>query len=169
MKKCYFTKKNRIIRYFCLFCATVCSCIMLGISYAFWHEAFVACMLLLVFGVIVLLDGVLFDVYFTREYELTEQGILIRYAKSITKLYRWENISQICICSIHRSANGATWDEVLWCTIGKIKKGPPHPSRSWNSTEYSLLHFRTVLTMEYTPERLDEFRKFYIDEIADYR
>lgn len=169
MKKCYFTKKNRIIRNVCLFCAIACSCIMLVISYAFWHEAFEECMFLLAFGVIVLLYGVLFDVYFTREYKLTKQGIQIRYAKRITKLYLWENISQICICSIHRSANGATWDEVIWCTVGNIKNGPPHPSRNWNSMEYSLVHFKSVLTMEFSPERFDEFKMFYIDEIVDYR
>lgn len=142
---------------------------MLVISFVFWYDAPTACVFLLIFGVILLLYGLLFDVYFTREYELTRQGILVRYAKRVTKLYLWENISQICICSIHRSANGATWDDVLWCTVGRIKKGPPHPSRIWNSTEYSLVHFKSVLTMEFTPERLDEFNMFFTDEIMDYR
>lgn len=172
MEKCYFSQKNIHLRYFCLIGTIVCSSTMFAICFANWNkdtDARSMLAILFALGCVVLLYGLFLDIYFSREYELTEHGILIRYAKCISRFYSWDSINQICVCIIHRSANGVTWDEVIWCTSGNITKGPPHSARHWNSTEYGLLHINSVLTMEYSSERLAQFHKYAPINIEDYR
>lgn len=172
MEKCYNSKEYTRIRAFCLIGSIVLSIFMSGFGVASWiidSESVGIRWIFFVSGILLLFYGLTLDLHISREYEITEQGILIRYWKRHTRFYPWDRIEQVCLCSIHRGGNGVTWDEVIWCTAGKIKKGPPHPSRRWNWTEYELRYFSSVLTMEYSPERLAEFEKYAPCHIEDYR
>lgn len=176
MQKCYSSKKNTIIRRFCLITSILLSIFLMGLGVSTWFlepkpmpDVVAIRWILFALGSLILFYGFLLELQFSREYEICEQGILIRYITGRTRVYPWASINQICLCTIHVSGTGATWDEVIWCTAGKIKKGPPHPSRRWNDTEYGLRYFSSVLTMEYSPERLAEFEKYAPCHIEDYR
>ena len=172
MEKCYFSAKHktgRVINYVAaLFVSVVCLSLSayLAITTA---NSIIHAGLLLCIGLLMLLFGILFDLYMSREYALSEAGITIRYARRKTVFFPWSRISRICICVIHRGKIEGVEDEVIWCTVGEIKKGPPNMARRWNEAEYGFLHFHRVLTMEYTPERLTDFRKYANREIPDYR
>ncbi len=119
---------------------------------------------------ILILCGIIGPVEGTREYELSEQGITIQYLEKYKRFYSWDSIRQICICRVFRTNDAIPGELVIWCTAGKIRKEPPKGNRiSWNREEYILTHFRSVLLMEYSPERLEEFKRYSKREIPDYR
>lgn len=117
-----------------------------------------------------ILHGIIGPVELTREYELSDQGITIQYLGRFRRLYSWDSIRKICICTVFRTSDRLPGTLVIWCTLGKIHKEPPKGNRiSWNQPEYTLMHFRSVLLVEYSPERLEEFQKYSKREIPDYR
>lgn len=123
------------------------------------------------FGLFILIfHGIIGPVEATREYELSDQGITIQYLGRYRRFYSWSSIRKICVCTLFRTSDRLPGELVIWCTTGKIRKEPPRGNRtSWNTQEYILMHFRSVLTMTYTPERLEEFKKYSKREIPDYR
>lgn len=172
MKKCYYSQKNTVLRYTILFLSVIESIVLIALGLILWEQSInvvLLCCILIAFGLLINLYGVFHFLILNRGYELNSQGISIQYTKKKKLFYPWDEITQVCICEIHRSANGATKDIVIWCTIGSIVNGPPDPSRRWNSSEYELSHFRSVLTVEFSPDRLIEFKKFVKGNISDYR
>lgn len=172
MEKCYFSQKNKVLRYTILFLAVIESSVLVTLGLILWEKSIdiaVLCCILIALGLSINFYGIFRFLILNRGYELNGQGISIQYTKRKKAFYSWDEITQVCICEIHRSANGATSDVVIWCTAGTIINGPPDPARRWNSSEYELSHFRSVLTMEYSPDRLVEFKKFVRGNISDYR
>ena len=172
MDKCYGSqkhKKERIINYVFTFLVSITLCVIGTVVAISTPESDKHACILLCLGLLILLYGILFDLFMSREYELSENGIYIRYAKMKTVFFPWTCISQICICVIHQGKVEGVKDDVIWCTVGKIKKGPPNMARRWNEAEYGFIHFHSVLTMEYTPERLADFKKYSNRDIPDYR
>lgn len=170
--KCYFSKKHRRERIIHIVVMLLCSIILWGISIvpmiskprSLGLAAILAC-----FGWAIFLYGIFFDMYMSREYVLSEDGITIRYAKRKFVFYPWVDVGKICVCVIHQGKIEGVKDDVIWCTVGKIQKEPPNLSHRWNIAEYGMIHFRDVLTMEYTSERLADFKKYSNRDIADYR
>lgn len=172
MERCYYSQKNTVLRYTLLLLAVIESVVLIALGIVFWRNALntiVLCCVLIVLGLLVLIYGVFHFLILNRGYEINVHGIWVQYTQKIRTFYPWNDIAQICICEVHRSANGATKDVVIWCTLGSIVNGPPDPGRCWNSSEYELSHFRTVLIVEYSPERLSEFERLFNGDIADYR
>lgn len=173
MKKCYASKKNTIIRYSKLILGICFGLFLMAVALILWddtdREMMALCGLSFFLGVLSVVYYPCFDILFFREYSLSDEGITIQYAGRKQVLQPWNKVSQICRCEIHRASNGGIWDDVIWVTFGHIKNGPPDDKRRWNNPEYGLLHFRSVLTLEYTPERFAEFQRYAPCEILDYR
>lgn len=171
MQKCYFSEKHTRERWIGIICSLFVSITLIGfgIYTALATEDGILFCILLFLGLFFILYGTLYDLYVSREYALSENGITIRYAKRKIVYFPWKCISQICICVIHKGKIEGVKDDVIWCTVGKIKKGPPNMARRWNEAEYGFIHFHSVLTIEYTPERLAEFKKYSNQDIPDYR
>lgn len=176
MKKCYFSRSHTIFGR-----ATLIVCSALGVGLialicAAWneigtiHERILFCVIFGT-GLLCIFYAVTYFLFSSREYALSEQGITIRYAGRRSVFYSWSCIRLICVCTVNRSSViEGKGERVIWCTAGKIRKAPPDPvSRRWNTEEYLYLHYRSILTMEYSPERLEEFRKYSGREIPDYR
>ncbi len=169
MKKCYYSKKYVMLHRFLYGLVFVCSGTLITLGIWLYSEAPVESCITIFIGLAFILYGVLSIVCFDRDYELTEEGIIVQYAKRKKVFYSWECINQICICKIFCSGNHAFETPVIWCTAGNIKHAPPDPKRRWDDSEYLFFHFRSILTMEYTPERLAEFQKYARIEIQDFR
>lgn len=171
MQKCYFSEKPAEGRWIGIICSLFVSITLtgFGVFTSLTTEDGILSCILIFLGIFFMLYGILYDLYMSREYELSENGITIRYAKRKTVFFPWKCISQICICRIHQGKVESVRDDVIWCTVGKIKKGPSNMARRWNEAEYGFIHFHSVLTMEYTPERLADFKKYSNRDIPDYR
>lgn len=171
MEKCYFSPKHTKERWIGIICSLFVSITLtgFGVFTSLTTEDGILSYILIFLGVFFMLYGILYDLYMFREYELSENGITIRYAKRKTVFFPWKCISQICICRIHQGKVESVRDDVIWCSVGKIKNGPPNMARRWNEAEYGFIHFHSVLTMEYTPERLADFKKYSNRDIPDYR
>ena len=117
---------------------------------------------LLVLGVLIGLYGILSDLIATREYAIDARGITLRYWKRKTVFYPWSSVSQICVLAYQA---GSARGDVIRCIIGK----PPKDSRKILRSPSPFFRFRSVLTMEYTPERLEAFRLCSGRNIPDYR
>lgn len=116
------------------------------------------------FGLGFFVYEMLYAIWLAREYELTEKGIVIRYLKRKEVLYPWQSIAQICIWYTGR---GQSWEHVIWCSVGNPKRLPPNMRRK--DSDYAFRHCGSVIYVEFTAERLEAFRKYYHEEIPDYR
>lgn len=111
----------------------------------------------------------------TREYQLTAQGITIRYLHRFTVFYQWDNFSSIHICHLHYAPkNSALYDTAIRCVVGIEKKGPfSHPSRKrigqWQEFDYTRSHYKKVLVIEYSETRWTEFVQSCPCTIRDIR
>lgn len=171
MQKCYFSEKHTRERWTCIIFSLFVSITLIGfgIYTAPATESGILSGILFFSGLLFIVYGILYDLYMSREYALSENGITIRYGKRKIVHFPWKYISQICICVIHQGKIEGVKDDVIWCTVGTIKKGPPNMARRWNEAEYGFIHFHSVLTMEYTPERLANFKRYSNRDIPDYR
>ena len=102
---------------------------------------------LLALGVLIGLYGIFSDLIGTREYGIDARGITLRYWKRKTVFYPWSSVSRIYVAEYHA---GSARGDVIRCIIGKPSKNPRKILRSPSV----FFRFRSVLTMEYTPERL---------------
>lgn len=125
MDKCYFSQKHvteRIVNIVATLFCCITMWIFCFVSATSTPRSLKLSMLLGCLGLAVLFWGVFFDLYMSREYALSENGIVIRYAKKKLVLYPWTSISQICICVIHQGKIEGAKDDVIWCIVGQIKK-----------------------------------------------
>lgn len=173
MNRCYCSKENNNARIFNLVLGIPCAFALVAAGFVLWDasdaQMMVLCIGAVMIGIMAIVNFVLFDILYFREYDVSEYGITIRYFGRKEVLHRWDKVTQICRCIIHRSGTGATQDDVIWITFGQIKNGPPHEKYRWRTISYGLRHFRTVLTLEYTPERLNEIKNYTTLDISDYR
>ena len=87
MDKCYVSqkhKKERIINYAFTLLDSITLCVLGAVVAISTPESDKHVCILLCLGLLILLYGMLFDLYMSREYELSENGIYIRYAKKKT-------------------------------------------------------------------------------------
>ena len=106
-----------------------------------------------------------------RSYVINECGITIGYGfgKKIKRFYPWNAVTSICLCSLQLGTPPSSYKNVIWCTFGEKFHDPRKLKTSWSFGRVLDTHFRQILTIEYTPERLEGFRLFYDKEIPDYR
>lgn len=172
MEKCYFSKKYRMERWINLIGYLFLSLILAGLAAAVFSKepgnpAAVA--MLLVPALVLFVYGALFVLFLFREYAIDENGITIQYVKRFRVFYPWDSIRKICLCEVHQGKVDSVKSDVIWCSVGEKRKEPPIMPRIYHEIEYEFFHFRTILTMEYTPERLAAFQNFCHREIPDYR
>lgn len=170
MVRCYFSKKHQWGRSITALFAIFDAGVLAGLGgYFLWTEADLNVRMLaggvLGLGLMIGLFGIVNDLVLTREYAIDPNGITLRYAGRKRVFHPWSQVSQICVCVIHPGKLECVRDEVIWCNLGKARRLPPR-RKNW---EYEVFHFRSVLTVEFTPERLEAFRLCSGRDIPDYR
>ena len=118
----------------------------------------------ILFGFAYTTNGVLSLIWSLREYDLNERGIEIRYLKRKVILYPWQSITKICVWK-HNSSG--MYHEYIWCAVGNPKRWYPQ-LRNPNSL-YEMLHWRTIISVEFSQERLDAFKQYFHGTVQDYR
>lgn len=119
---------------------------------------------LLLLGASFCILTILHDIFLSREYKLSPQGIEIRYIKRIVVQYPWQSVSSIIACDMnHAAKDSSVFDYVLRIAIGDEKYGPNNNNGNkdftlagyerWRTHGYSIMHFKTVIILDYTPER----------------
>lgn len=180
MKDCYYSRKNRVLRFFFIVTGVLFGggFITLGLftilSYGLEDNMVALC------GVFIILVGFFMGIecslqyrLLSRKYVVDGNGLYVQHTRSQKQFYTWNQISQVCLCDIHKGSNeGANKqikDTVIWCTVGTIKGEPPDAKRRWNNSHYGIRYFYSVITIEFSEERLSEFERFYGGIISDYR
>ena len=105
-----------------------------------------------------------------RSYAIDENGIIIGYGygKLKKEFHSWDEITSICVCSYQMGTTSISCRDVIWCTFGDKYHDPRKLGSPWAFSK-ATIHYRQILTIQYTPERLEGFRLFYDKEIPDYR
>lgn len=161
--------------------AVVCTCVAVGIILADGIIIFlqdptdsvrtISSVCCIGIGILIVIAARIVDSIMYRSYSLSDEGITIQYGKYRTAFHSWAEVTQICLCTVNTTKSIVSYrdEEVIWCTFGKIRKGPPKMGLRWNDVTFRMMHFKKVLTILYKPERLEEFHKYCHREIPDYR
>ena len=106
-----------------------------------------------------------------RKYAVSEDGITIRGIGSRSILYPWESFRDIGICKVHYTSRlPYEYDVVIRMSRMEEPRGPSTGTYGpWATELYELLHFRKIILITFTQERLAQLAAVYPDEIADYR
>ena len=106
-----------------------------------------------------------------QKYAVSEHGITIRGIGSRSTLYPWESFRDIGICKVHYTSRlPYEYDIVIRLSRMEEPRGPRTGSYGpWATEFYELLHFRKIILITFTQERLAQLAAVYPDEIADYR
>lgn len=177
MEECYFSRKHEIGRLVGCAISSFPSIglILIGI-YSFTVKDGTPMPFIVTSGTLLIGSGiawgvflVLYTIWMIREYELDERGIWIRYTSKRTDFFPWSSVTQICLCKAHHGKEESTIDDVIWVSVGKVKACPPNTPWYRDLFEYEYCHKHSIITVEFTPERLERFKKYYKQEIPDYR
>ena len=175
MKDCYYSRKNKSVRCFLLICSAFFGGITiygLFIIFAYSTEDSMIIpygLLMISVGVFAIIEVLLQYRLLNRKYKVDSTGLYIQHSRNNQQFYPWKHIYQVCLCNIHQGSHERVYDTVIWCVVGAIKEGPPDIKQRWKSPHYGIWHFHSVITIEYSAERLSEFNRFYRRSIADYR
>lgn len=105
-----------------------------------------------------------------RKYCVSVDGITLLYPFKYTVFHPWSEISEIGICNIHYNhRNPVTYMVAIRIVIGEEKNGPSKGYGPWAESYYSARHFRTIVSILHSDERLKEFEDVCPLEIIDYR
>ena len=170
MKKCYFSKKHQISTTvsFILFIVMGFVTIGTGIYILFIEpeSAYVSVKLFILAVGFFLLSFLCYAAY-GREYSVSESGIAIFYFRRFKVEHPWSQIGQISVCDINYAAKADNvFDIVIRVVVGEEKDGPASNLASipygrhikWRQMEYNMMHFKTIINIEYTRERLEEIQ-----------
>lgn len=172
MQKCYFSNQFHVSRTVARILWLVLGIFYIGFgiwgfleSMLLWWE----CSICLAIGVLMHVYGILIDWNWSKEYAIDQDGLSIRYWGKYTYQYTWNEIGQICLVEVHPGRNYNVFDHVIWCNLKKDRKWPPQIPRPLREYEIRCFYFRTIVTIEYTKERLEGFQLCSGREIPDYR
>lgn len=107
-----------------------------------------------------------------RWYEIAADGMTIYYPLGITKKIHWNEFSEIALCKIHYAAWGTEHIVAIRCVIGEEKHGPKQAlvgKEKWTRIGYEVFHFRKIISIYKTDERIAEFHHMCPLPIVDYR
>lgn len=105
-----------------------------------------------------------------RKYTVSETGITLKYPLKLTVHHSWNEISEIGICNVHYTTRGPVEHlTAIRCVVGVENNGPSKGYGWWADSYYSVIHFRRIITIIYSDERLEEFVRVCPLEIVDYR
>ena len=105
-----------------------------------------------------------------RKYTITETGITLEYPFHVTVHHPWDEIGEIGICNVHYTTRGPIeYLTAIRCVVGNEKNGPNKGYGWWADSFYSVIHFRRIITIIFSDERLEEFKRVCPAAIIDYR
>lgn len=108
-----------------------------------------------------------------REFCFSEQGLTISYFGLWKTQYSWDDFSEIAICKLRYSQRFRWIHKVgIRFAVGYEPNGPQFAKEAdepWSTDAYEFRHWRTIITIEFSEERLAELRRFCPREVRDYR
>ncbi len=168
MENFYFSSMHKSTKWLCMIVFTfIILLIMLGI-YCLFLDVCLGCFVIGL-GLFLAYNVCVLSRYLLRMYALNEDGITVQYPCRKRVFYPWSSITNICLYVVHPGKGRNIEDQVIWCTAGRVKREPPNMSRRWRDADYLCHHYKSVLTIEFTEERLAMFKKYYGRDIPDYR
>ena len=179
MNKCWFSKNKRNTAIFCSIFFAILAIIQLGLFSEDYMEINLINLFkrLLVCAILLSLSFFGYLVYVSRLYQATvEKFSLQNFKKKI--MYSWDEISEISICDVHNAAKGHSHEKVIRVVIGYEKNGPTNYKcprnfsgrlERWRGLMYSFLHYKKIILIEYSEERLNQIKEVCGKEIKDYR
>ena len=132
----------------------------------------IAILLFFMLGIVICLLNIAHYIIQSRKYSLDSQAITICYMNRVKVKYLWQDVSSIIACSIdHAPKDSSVFDYVLRIAIGEEEHGPNGNKynkkltlagyETWRTYSYSLMHFKTIIILDYTSER-----KAMIEELS---
>lgn len=115
---------------------------------------------------------ILLAIVSSRRYCASDQGLTVRYPFGFQKHYHWEDFSEISLCKVHYASGTNSHTLAIRCVVGKEDFGPGTAicaREDWSTQLYEVQHFRRIITIYHTPERLAEFETHCPCPIRDYR
>ena len=176
MKDCYYSKKNKVVRWLLLILGVVFggTSITFGLfiilAYRLEARIIIPCGLLMIaVGICLAIECTLQYWLLNRKYKVDSMGLYVQHTRNNKQFYSWHQMQEVCLCNIHQGSHEGIYDTVIWCVVGTIKEDPPNIKRHRNNPYYGIRHFRSLITIEYSEERFSEFKRFYGGSNSDYR
>ena len=107
-----------------------------------------------------------------RKYRVDPTGITMRYPFGYTMKYEWNHFVQIAVCRIHIKTRSHKEKVAIRFTTFTEPNGPhnaKYANEKWSSELYEILHWRQVISIEYTEDRYQEILSNCPYPIFDYR
>lgn len=169
MRSCYFSKRYSIYRKVNYIFGTFLGCFVFLLGIFLKDVGWTWRCVVTASGVTIIAYTGMFAAFMSRKYDLSEKGITIEQTYRRTVVHPWEKIQFVCVCVTHRSGTGTTQDTVILCSTRKFAHPFSADVRLRTSWEYDFLHSNSVITIEYSEERLEEFAFYYQKFIPDFR
>lgn len=121
-------------------------------------------------GVAILAFGIFIYMIEAREYQITEEGIIIRYFRHFEVRYPWSSVIEIVICESDQAPKDAdAYDTVIRILAGFHQKEDLRWQDNWTVNKPQIKHFRQELLITYSEARLEEIKLRYHAPIRDMR
>ncbi len=107
-----------------------------------------------------------------RKYRVTERGISVQYPFGVHMEYVWSDFRDITLCKVRYAPKDRGYSVAIRCATETEYPGPRSAflaNEKWTTEFYDTMHWRTLVTIEYTPERYEEFATVCPQTIHDYR
>lgn len=103
---------------------------------------------------------------YTRKYSVSESGLHIQYFTGHTHFYSWSDVADLCLCDVNQNYGGG-FDIVIRLGMTSEKGGPLHSTEvdffngydKWRREDYIYKHYKDVIYLEYTKDRLSQIQK----------
>lgn len=130
----------------------------------------IVCVLGMMFGLAFSCIMIMAYLEICRKYTISESGITLEYPFHFTVYHPWSEISEIGICNVHYTTRGPVEHlTAIRCVVCNEKNGPSKGHGWWADSFYGVIHFRVIITIIYSDERMIEFNRICPMEIIDYR
>lgn len=108
-----------------------------------------------------------------RKYCLTERGISVKYPFGIQRHYVWSDFRDITVCKVRFVPKDRhSYSVAIRCATETEYPGPRSAvvaNEKWATEFYDTIHWKMLITIEYTDERYKEFHAICPQTIHDYR
>ena len=112
-----------------------------------------------------------FAVVSSRKYSVGREGLTIRYLLGMTKVYSWDCFTDVGLCRVHPGAGANTSTLAIRCVIGGEQFGPRQATSAredWARRFYEIWHYKKIISIYHTPERMADFQRYCPFPILDY-
>ncbi len=123
------------------------------------------------FWLVVLYFAVINLMVRSRKFAFSEKGMTVYGIGSGSRFYQWQSFRDIGICKVHYTSRlPYEYDIVLRFSLRDERRGPQSGVWGFWTTElYELIHFKTIIRLSFTQERLDRLRIVCPTDISDHR